>query len=74
MLSARNVEVQKFMKKTIYLNAGHSLTDPGAVSQYGKESEFNRKIRNELLSELQRNNFQIKKVPDDLDLKEMTYR
>ena len=56
------------MKKVIYLNAGHSLTDPGAVSRFGKESDFNRKIRDALIPELQNNGFEVQVVPDNLNL------
>ena len=35
--------------KKIYINAGHSNTDPGAVSKYGKERTFNVKVRDAMV-------------------------
>lgn len=58
------------MKKVIFLNAGHSYTEPGAVTEYGKESEINMKIRDALVPELEGQGFTVEQVPDDLDYKE----
>ena len=38
--------------KKIYINAGHSNTDPGAVSKYGKERDFNVKVRDAMVDYL----------------------
>jgi len=56
------------MKPTIYLNAGHSLTDPGTITEHGKESVINQLIRDALIPELTRNSFLVMKIPDDLNL------
>lgn len=56
------------MKQIVFLDAGHSLTDPGTVSIYAKESDLNIKIRDCLTPELQRNGFEVKAVPDNLNL------
>lgn len=42
-------------KPKIYVNAGHSNTDPGAVSKYGKERTFNVKVRNAMVKYLEDN-------------------
>ena len=39
----------------IYINAGHSDTDSGAVSKYGKERTFNVKVRNACVKYLKAN-------------------
>lgn len=39
----------------IYVNAGHSNTDPGAVSKYGRERTFNVKVRNAMVKYLEDN-------------------
>ena len=57
------------IKRTIILNAGHSLSDPGAITLYGKESDFNIKIRDAVIPELKRQGFEVIPVPDDYDLK-----
>jgi len=57
------------MKKVIFLDAGHSITDPGTITEFGHETDYNRAIRDALISELVRNGFEVKTVPDDLDLK-----
>ena len=41
--------------KKIYLNAGHSNTDPGVVSKYGKERTFNVKVRDYCMKYLKAN-------------------
>ncbi len=58
------------MKQTIFLNAGHSELEPGALSLYGVERDLNTSIRDELLPELKRQGFKIKMVPDNLDFRE----
>ncbi|MEI6288273.1 MAG: N-acetylmuramoyl-L-alanine amidase [bacterium] len=55
------------MKKTIILDAGHSLTDPGAVSGGTTESKEAIKIR-DLLIPLLKQSFDVLAVPDNLDL------
>ena len=42
-------------KPKIYINAGHSNTDPGAVSKYGNERVFNVKVRNAMIEYLKEN-------------------
>ena len=56
------------MLKTIILNAGHSLSDPGTITKYGKEADFNRKIRDALVPLLEMNGFLVVQVPDVLGL------
>lgn len=59
------------MNKTIYLNAGHSDTDPGAISAFGKEADFTKAIRDKLIPELKRCGIEVVSVPDSvLTLKE----
>lgn len=55
------------MKKTIILNAGHSISDPGAVYNDTTESMEARKIRDYLVPLLERN-FEVLVVPDNLNL------
>ena len=55
-------------KRIIYLDAGHSETDPGSITEYGKETDFNRQIRDLLVPKLIDQGFQVEQVPDDLDL------
>ena len=55
-------------EKRIFLNAGHSIKDPGAVVNNKKESEEVMKIRDLLIPMLKRNDFEIHVVPDDLNL------
>jgi len=58
------------MKKVIYLNAGHSELDPGAISdRYGAERDINIWIRDALKEELDIQGFRVESVPDDLDLR-----
>ncbi len=60
-----------YMKKIIYLNAGHSTVQPGVEIKgykYKTESELNMAIRDALLPELIANGFEVKLVPDKLDL------
>ena len=59
------------MKKTIYLNAGHSHLDPGAVvpnDRFEYESQLNIAIRDALIPELKRHSFIVEAVPDNLNL------
>ena len=58
------------LKSTIYLDSGHSDSYPGSITQYGKESELNAQIRNALIPELQRCGFEVKAVPDNLNLRD----
>lgn len=46
---------KKDVKPKIYVNAGHSNTDTGAVSKYGKERVFNVKVRNAMVKYLEDN-------------------
>lgn len=47
-------------KPKIYINAGHSNTDSGAVSKYGKERVFNVKVRNAMMEYLKKYDVLIK--------------
>lgn len=47
------------MKKVIYLDAGHSIYDPGTVTDFGKEFDFNLAISNALKPELERQGFKV---------------
>jgi len=58
------------MKKVIYLNAGHSFIEPGVIVKGIKEADLNISIRNALISELKRQEFKIKKIPDNLNLRQ----
>ncbi len=58
------------MKKVIFVNAGHDTKDPGAVTQFGKEADFNREFRDALIPQLVRCGFEIMKVPDELNFKD----
>lgn len=55
------------MKTIIFLNAGHSKDDPGAVVENEKEATHNMIIRDKLIPLLERH-FTVEKVPDDIDL------
>lgn len=59
----------KNMDKTIILNAGHSLTDPGACYHGTKEADEVRKIRDKLVPLLKKQ-FKVIVIPDNLGLKE----
>ncbi len=61
-----NLELRNYMKKTIYLNAGHSEQEPGALSQFGVERDLNIATRDELIPELKRQGFRVEVVPDKL--------
>lgn len=56
------------MNKVIYLNAGHSELQPGAVSRFGIERDLNIVIRDSLVPELEEQGFKVKIVPDDRNL------
>jgi len=57
------------MKKTIYLNAGHNIiTDPGVITEYGREIDFNITIRDIVISKLEEKGFKVEVVPDNLGL------
>ena len=58
------------MKKTIYLNAGHSDKETGALSKYGVERDINIAIRDVLIPELKRQGFKVEVIPDNLNLRE----
>ncbi|MFH0854331.1 MAG: N-acetylmuramoyl-L-alanine amidase [Candidatus Falkowbacteria bacterium] len=55
------------MKKTIILNAGHSINDPGAKTNITTEAQEAIKIRDKLVP-LLKQNFEVVIVPDDLNL------
>lgn len=55
------------MKNIIFLDAGHSVTDSGAVSGAEQESYHARRVRDELRPLLERH-FTVMCVPDNLDL------
>lgn len=57
------------MLKRIILNAGHSISDPGAVYNDTTESMEARKIR-DYLATLLKDNFEVLVVPDNLNLEE----
>lgn len=57
------------MKNIIYLSSGHSTKDPGVVTKYGEERDYNNAIRDALVSLLKGQGFEVKVVPDDLDLR-----
>lgn len=50
----KNNKTKKSVPK-IYINAGHSNTDTGAVSKYGVERKFNVKVRNAMVNYLEKN-------------------
>lgn len=60
------------MKPFIYLDAGHSIYDPGAISpdKLEIESVHARAIRDLMVPILQKNGFTVLVVPDNLDLTE----
>jgi len=55
------------MERTIIINAGHSLTDPGASYNGTSESTEAIKIRDQLIP-LLKNSFNVLEIPDDLSL------
>ena len=57
------------MKRTIILNAGHSINDPDTITNTIIESIEVIKIRNRLSSLLKRN-LEVAEVPDDLNLQQ----
>ena len=58
------------MQKTIYLSAGHGATDPGVITPYGIERDFNKKIRDAVALELPAQGFKVEIVPDNLTLRQ----
>ena len=56
------------IKKYIYLNSGHSDLEPGALSLYGVERDLNIMVTDELIPLLERNDFKVEYVPDNLKL------
>ena len=60
-------------KPKIYINAGHSNTDSGAVSKYGKERVFNVKVRNAMVEYLKKYDVLVKYNKGTIgDLKKIT--
>lgn len=57
------------MERRIFLNAGHSLHDPGAIGLV-RESDINRKVRDKLVPLLKARGFNVALVPDTLNLKQ----
>lgn len=61
------------MKKVIYLNAGHSEVEPGANvpnNEYENEAQLNIVVRDFVAPELLEQGFEVRLVPDDLNLRE----
>ena len=61
------------MKRKIFLNSGHSKSDPGAIvpnSLFKNESELNIAIRDKLTPLLKNQGFEVILIPDELNLKE----
>jgi len=54
--------------RKIFLNAGHSLKDPGAVKGGIKESVINIQVRDYLVPLLKKYGFKVEIVPDELNL------
>lgn len=69
MFSALPHPIKLMIKKTILLNAGHHLGDPGIITSYGREIDFNIAIRDALIPEFVRQGFEVMAVPDDLNLR-----
>ena len=61
------------MNKTIYLNAGHSELEPGALSKHGVERDSNITIRDLVTPLLEAQGFEVKEVPDNLKLPPSIY-
>ena len=56
-------------KKVVFLNAGHNIiTDPGVITEYGREIDFNITIRDIVISKLEEKGFKVEVVPDNLGL------
>ena len=55
-------------KRVIFLNAGHSLSEPGAVRDGILESGETKKIRDACLPLLRAAGFEVHSVPDELRL------
>ena len=58
-----------FIKNRIFLNAGHSLTDPGTSREERVESKIVMRIRDILVIFLKYNRFNVEVVPDNLNLR-----
>lgn len=61
------------MDKTIFLNAGHSERDPGALipnNRFEYESQLNMVIRDFVVPELQEQGFKVIAIPDNKNLLE----
>lgn len=56
------------MEKIIYLNAGHSEEDPGALSKHGVERDLNIVVRDLVVPLLEAQGFEVREVPDNLRL------
>jgi len=56
------------MKKVVFLNAGHFLNDPGAISNNYKESIITMDIRDILIPKLVDYGFEVESIPDTLNL------
>lgn len=61
--------ILKNVNKVIYLNAGHSSTDPGAVGNSFTESNENRLVRDLCIPLLKEAGFEVKLIPDALNLR-----
>lgn len=60
-------------KKKVYVNIGHSATDSGAVSKYGKERNFNVKVAKYMIDYLQKHNVAVRyNSPNNGDLVKIT--
>ncbi len=46
--------------RTVIIDPGHGGTDPGSVSSYGKEKDFNLKLAKILLRDLERKGFRVR--------------
>lgn len=64
---------KKLAKKKVYVNIGHSATDSGAVSKYGKERDFNVKVAKYMIDYLQKHNISVRyNSPTNGDLAKVT--
>lgn len=59
-----------FIKNRIFLDSGHSLSDPGTTHEERVESRITMRIRDILIPLLEFNHFNVEKVPDNLNLGE----
>ncbi len=61
------------MKKTIFLNAGHSEVEPGAnvpSNRYENEAQLNMVVRDFVIPELEEQGFIVHQIPDGLNFRE----